>query len=336
MSDERFLIVRLGSLGDIVHTLPAAAALRDTFPSAQIDWVVEAKWRALLEGNADLNRVIILDRSRAGSFFSVRRALSESHYATAIDFQSLYKSAYLARGARAKETLGFDWSASREKLATLLYTRRVHPSGTHKVEHNLSLAEAAGAKRGEPRFPLPVSTDAEAWAERELRERNLTDFFVMSPGGGWRSKCWPAERYAQFHREIFSRLGWRGVVSFGPGEENLAKQVLESGAPGDRNRPLLLPMHLTQLMSVLRRAKFMVAGDTGPLHLAAALGTPVIGLYGPTDPARNGPYSERAAVVRKAHPGETSYKRRPSDSAAMLRIEVADVANAVNQLLERR
>ena len=331
MADRRFLIVRLGSLGDIIHTLPASAALRDSFPSAQIDWVVESHWMPVLDGNPDLNSVIPLDRSTTAGVLDSVACLRSAHYTSALDFQSLYKSALLARAAGAKEVLGFDWDYAREAPASLLYSRRIHPSGAHKVEHNLALAEAAGAKHVTPRFVLPESVEANKWVGEQLAKHGLTDFYIISPGGGWRSKCWPAERFGELHQELARRYGLRGVVSIGPGEDALANEVIE--AAGD-SAPIPLATDLLQLTALLRRAKFVVAADTGPLHLAAALGTPVVGLYGPTDPARNGPYGTLAAVVRKALPGETTYKRGTSHSPAMLRIEVADVVSAVGTLVE--
>jgi heptosyltransferase I len=333
MPERRFLIVRLGSLGDIIHTLPAAAALRDSFPQARIDWVVETKWRAILDGNGDLNRVVSFDRRRAARVVDCVALLRAAKYSCAIDFQSLYKSALLAFLSGAEERLGFDREYAREGLATLLYTRRVRPAGTHKVEHNLSLAGAAGAALPDaPRFTLPHSAEAEEWADGKLRELGVRDFYVVSPGGGWRSKCWPAERYGALHGQISGRTGLKGIVSFGPGEEKLAEvAVVAAGA----NALFPLAMDLPQLMAVLRRAKFFVGADTGPLHLAAALGTPVVGLFGPTDPARNGPYGGASIVVRKAEDGETTYKRGASYSAAMMRIAVDDVLAAIDRLLGR-
>jgi heptosyltransferase-1 len=328
---RRFLLVRLGSLGDIIHTLPASAALRAAFPDARIDWLVESKWRALLEGNHDLNRVIVLDRSRRVSFISVLRELRAAKYTHTIDFQSLYKSAILARAAGAGVTLGFEWDYAREKPAAWLYTRRILPSAAHKVEHNYLLAEAAGAKHQDPVFQLPHSTEAEAWAYNQLRTLGLQKFFVISPGGGWRSKCWPPERYGELHRQLTQKFGIRAIVSFGPGEENLAREVV--AAAGDP-APIPLAMDLPQLIAVLRRAELMIAADTGPLHLAAALGTRVVGIYGPTEPARNGPWSDRAIVVRNAKPEETTYKRRAESSPAMLRITVDEAADAATKLLE--
>lgn len=332
MPEPRFLIVRLGSLGDIIHTLPAASALRDAFPNARIDWVVESKWRAILEGNHELDRVVCLARGRASGAIDTVRSLRSARYTCAIDFQSLYKSALLALASGARERLGFDRAYAREGLATLLYSRRIRPSGAHKVEHNLSLAAAAGAAiPAVARFSLPQSLEADGWAERTLGELGAREFYVLNPGGGWKSKCWPAERYGLLHREISHRLGIQGIVSFGPGEEKLSDEVVT--AAGMR-APIPLAMDLQQLMAVLRRAKFVVAADTGPLHLASALGAPVVGLFGPTDPARNGPYGKPSVVVRKAEPRETTYKRGVAHSPAMLRIEVADVSKAINQLME--
>ncbi|MFZ0038183.1 MAG: glycosyltransferase family 9 protein [Candidatus Acidiferrales bacterium] len=327
----RFLIVRLGSLGDIVHTLPASAALRDSFPYARLDWVVESRWTPILDGNPDLNHVIPLDRSSTAGVLHTVEGLRNAHYTCALEFQSLYKSALLARAAGPKEVLGFDWNYAREAPASLLYSRRIHPSGAHKVDHNLALAEAAGAEAVAPRFNLPKSDEADEWVSEQLRQHSLTDFYVISPGGGWRSKCWPSERFGQLHRELAKRYGWRGVVSFGPGEDTIANEVIE--AAGDP-APISFAMDLPQLIALLRCAKCVIAADTGPLHLAAALGTPVVGLYGPTDPARNGPYGTRNVVVRNALLEETTYKRGASHSPAMLRIEVADVVTAVGQLVE--
>jgi len=319
-------------MGDIIHTLPAAACLRDSFPDAQIDWLVDWKWRELLHGNADLNHVIEIDRGDLPQVAGCVKQLRASGYTAAVDFQGLYRSAILAYASGAPQRFGFDRDHAREGLAALLYNHAIAPRGLHKVDQNISLAEAAGAKPGAVRVSLAVSEQAEDWAAAELATDSLTDFFALSPGGGWTSKCWPAERYGELHREVNRKYGWRGVVSFGPGERELADAVV--GAAGDP-RPILLEMNIPQLMAVLRRAKFFVAGDTGPLHLASALGTPVVGLFGPTDPARNGPYGAKDIVVRNARPEETTYERGASHSAAMMSITVQQVMEAVEQRLRR-
>ena len=333
MAEPHFLLVRLGALGDVVHALPAAAALRDTFPEARIDWVVDRKWARLLEGNPDLNEVIVLDRSSPAEIASVVRRLRAAGYSCAIDFQALYKSALLSFGSQAPRRIGFQSSYAREGLAAFLYTERYNPRGPHKVDHNLTLAEAAGANRSQPRFPLHIGAKDEDLVERELSASGVSDFYLLNPGGGWRSKCWPGERYGKLHQLLSERHGWRGIVSHGPGEENLAREVINAaGQPA----PVALALGLGPLLALLRRAKFIVSADTGPLHLAAALCTPVVGLFGPTDPARNGPYSAGDVIVRNPRYSETTYRRGASYSPAMLSISVNQVMEAVERRLGLR
>src|ERR1700722_5893323 len=153
MAEPRFLLVRLGSLGDIVHALPAGRALRDSFPEARIDWVVDSKWKRLLEGNSDLSNVISLKSKSASGISDAVRHLRAAKYTHAIDFQGLYKSALLAFASGAPRRIGFQRSYAREGFASLFYTDRLNPRGTHKLEHNLTLAEAAGAKKSPARSP---------------------------------------------------------------------------------------------------------------------------------------------------------------------------------------
>jgi lipopolysaccharide heptosyltransferase I len=327
-SHHRFLLVRLSSLGDVVHALPAASALRDAFPQARIDWVIDARWQRLLEGNPDINEVIAYDRKQAGSLSSSIRKLRAAQYTCAIDFQGLYKSASLAFASGAPRRIGFQSSYAREGLVAVLYTDRVNPLGPHKVDHNRTLVERAGAQLGQPRFPLAILPEDDAIVTRELKNLSITDFYILNPGGGWLSKCWPAERYGELHRKLAERHGWRGIVTVGPGEENLARDLIRGA--GD-SAPISIPLALGPLMALLRRAKFMVSADTGPLHLASALGIPVVGLFGPTDPTRNGPFSPNDISVRNPRHSITTYARGASYSPAMLSITVDQVADAVER-----
>lgn len=336
MAEERFLILRMGALGDIVHTLPAVAALRESFPRAEIDWLVDRKWSPILDGNPDVNRVIPIDRSSARNVIATVHRLRAARYTTALDFQSLYRSAILARMSGAPRRVGFDSSYAREGGAALFYTEKVTPQRTHKVEHNLELVESIGARTKEVRFPLCSSPEATEHVDRVLAARGVNDFFVVSPGGGWGFKCWPAERYGALSRALSQRYGWRGVISFGPGERDLAEIVRREACPPGRAgslEPLAELFNLPQLIALLRRAKLFVAADTGPLHLASALGTPAIGLYGPTDPARNGPFSKHDVVVRNASPEETTYRRDKTPAPSMLSITVEQVLDAVARRL---
>ncbi|HKD63088.1 MAG TPA: glycosyltransferase family 9 protein [Candidatus Acidoferrales bacterium] len=329
---HRFLLVRLSSLGDVVHAVPAASGLRDAFPEAQIDWVIDARWQRLLEGNPDLNEVIVYDRRKSGGLSSSIRKLRAARYTCAIDFQGLYKSALLALASGAPRRIGFQSSYAREGLVSMLYTDHVNPRGPHKVDHNRTLVERAGAHLAAPRFPLAIRPEDDELVVRELQSRSITDFYVLNPGGGWVSKCWPAERYGELHRQLATRHGWRGVVTVGPGEENLARDLIR--AAGD-SAPVAIPLALGPLMALLRRAKLIVSGDTGPLHLASALGTPVVGLFGPTDPARNGPFSPGDISVRNPRHSITTYARGASYSPAMLSITIDQVVDAVERRMGR-
>jgi len=330
MPDARFLIVRLSSLGDIVHTLPAVAAVRESFPDARIDWLVERKWSGLVEACSDVTSCIALERGSWSGLRQCLAALRRAQYTCAIDFQGLYKSALLAALSGASRCIGFDRAAAREGGAAVLYSHRVLPPRAHVIEQNLALAEAAGARITPARFPLQVPEEAEEKTARWLEEHQVREFFVVSPGGGWRSKCWPAERYGELCLALKRRSAWCGVVNYGPGEEALAEGVVRAAG---NSEPLLYSSELPQLMALLRRAKCVVAGDTGPLHLAVALGTPVVGLYGPTDPQRNGPYCAADIVVRNARAEEITYKRGDEYSPAMLSILVEQVLAAIERRL---
>jgi heptosyltransferase I len=334
MAEPSFLLVRLGSLGDIIHALPSAGALRDTFQAARIDWAVEPRWVRLLSGNPDINEVISANRTSPGGMIATLKRLQAGRYTCAVDFQALYKSALLAFGSRAPRRIGFKSSYAREGLAAALYTDRLNPRGPHKVDHNLTLVQAAGAQwPNNPRFPLAICPEDHEPVAREIARAGIQDFFVLNPGGGWLSKCWPAERYGQLHGKLVSRFGWRGVVTFGPGEEQVAQQVIQSaGEPA----PVPMPLPLGPLMALFERAKFVVSADTGPLHLASALGSPVIGLYGPTDPSRNGPFSCADIVVRNPRATVTTYRREASYSPSMLSISVDQVVVAVERRLGLR
>lgn len=351
----RLLIVRLGSLGDIVHALPVAAALRARFPEARLDWLVEARWWELIELNPEITNVIAVDTRawrrgwlRAGTWRSVAGIigiLRRARYDGALDLQGLYKSAALAWLSGARRRYGFDYGFTRERSAGLFYTDWVRPpENAHAIEMNLSLARAAGADEahlpgsfaGGPdgqvrlQFPLQTLPEDEAYVEDQLRRHDVGEFFLLSPGGGWGSKCWPIGRYVTLHNALAHRYGWRSVMNVGPGEEHLLGEF----RAGARTSPVHFPLSLRQLVALVRRARVFVGGDTGPLHLAAALGTPAVGLYGPTDPARNGPYSSRAVVVHHRELATITYRREARPGPALLAITVEEVLAAVERCLE--
>jgi lipopolysaccharide heptosyltransferase I len=338
----RLLVVRLGSLGDIVHALPAVASLRASFPGARIDWLVEQRWRELIELNPDLSNAIPVDARawrRAPFHTSTWRSLTglietlrQADYDAAIDFQGLYKSALLARLSGARRRLGFAPGFLKEPGAARFYTEPVRPpEKAHVIEMNQALAKAAGAQTMQHRAFLAVTEADEAAVEEMLRKNHLREFVVLSPGGGWGSKCWPVERYAMVHNALARERGWRTVVNAGPGEEHLAREFMEQARV---TRPVHLSLTVRQLVALIRRARLLISGDTGPLHVAAALGTPVVGLYGPTDPVRNGPRAHHAVVVHHREKAPITYKHEDKPSPAILAITVEEVLAAANRCLE--
>jgi heptosyltransferase-1 len=329
---ERFLVVRLTALGDILHTLPAVAALRAAHRNAQIDWVVERKWAPVLEGSPVISEVIPFDRASIFGGITCARRLRQKNYTCAIDFQGLYKSSVLTMLSAAPRRIGFERAWAREPGASLLYTERVIPTGRHVTELNYSLAEQAGSSRPrKPEYPLRVPAGGAASVRARLAEQKIGDYIVVGSGGSWRAKCWPTDRYGEFCREFEKLHGLRAIVIHGPGEESLADEVCRAANPAV---PMAMRTTIEELMGLLAHARCVVAADSGPLHLAAALGAPVVGLYGPTDPARNGPFVSGAVIVSQARPEEISYKRRTTFSPAMLRISVDQVLEAANSCMK--
>jgi heptosyltransferase I len=334
MGNPRFLVVRLGSLGDIVHTFPAVSALRESFPEAEIVWATHPRWKALIESSALASEIWPVDSRDLGSARRIVSRIRQSRWNAAIDYQGLWKSALLSLLGGVKRRIGFSSKTIREFGVPVLYSERVEPITTHIAEQNGELSKHAGARS----IAAPVRLHIPGAAEQEicdsLRRSGMDRYIVLSPGGGWRAKCWPAERFGALAQRIRSSMGIRCVVNTGPGEEDLAAAVRKASGDAD---PLLYDAALGPLMALLHHAICIVGGDTGPLHLAISLGTPAVALYGPTDPARNGPYhcAHGAAntfgddIVLRGRGGRTTHKRHDETADSMLAIQVDAVFEAV-------
>ncbi len=331
------LIVRLGALGDIVHALPLAAALRAAWPEARLDWLVDVKHRAILDRVTGLSAIVPVDtRQLRGAIgvVPVLRRLRAARYDVAVDAQGLLKSALLARLAGAGRVVGLAPPHLREPLARWVYDDLAEPAGPHVVDHALALARAAGATTaGAPRFPLaPPVSDIVARVRGTLRLADGQPFAVINPGAAWPNKRWPADRFGAFARHLRTQHGWPSIVVWGPGEEDLAAAVVAASGAG--TAALAPPTSLGDLLAIVAGAALVVSGDTGPLHLAAAAGTPIVGLYGPTDPARNGPWSP-ADVALSRHPTCACHHQRRCTAAVWClgEVGVEEVAAAVDRRL---
>lgn len=294
----RILIVRLGALGDVVHTLPVAAALRRRFPDASVDWVIDERFAALLELVPDLDRRIVL-RTRGGrpaaAWKALRRELREAAYDVALDVQGLGKSALAARLSGARRVVGFAAPFLRERWARWLYTETADPGRPrHVVDRNLGILGAFGAAGDD--WSFPIRTGPSPAVDSLLRRLDPPGggYVVINPNAAWSTKRWPTDRYGAVAAHVRRAHGRPAVVIWGPGDESRAAATVSASAGAAILAP---PTDLVELAALLRAGALLVSGDTGPLHLAAAVGTPVVGLYGPSDPVRNGPWSPDDRIV---------------------------------------
>ena len=338
---QRFLIVRLSSIGDIVHALPAAAALAETFPQAQIDWVVEKRHALLLDGNPSLNRVLTLDTlgwrkqlTSSATWNEIRSSignLRQTRYDAVLDLQGLWKSAVVARLSRAGKRVGFTAAGLREPSAGFLYSERVAPpEHVHVVQQNLSLVAHLGAKTDRWRFPLPRNHHAEAYVEGQLAALDSADFIIVNPCGGWRSKCWSPENYAAVIKQWAAARKESIVLTCSPAEEPVIGEILESAGSA---RARYIPTTIVQFIALARRARLFLGSDTGPMHLAAAVDAPIVGIFGPTDPVRNGPFAARDIALWNH--AAINHTRRGENADFIAGISVETVVEAMEKRLAR-
>jgi heptosyltransferase-1 len=332
MAENRFVVVRLGSLGDIVHTFPAVAGLRESFPSAEIVWLTHPRWVELIASSGLATEIWPVESRDLASVRQVIRKLRTSKWDAAIDFQGLWKAAFLPFFGGVPKRVGFSSATIREFGVPVLYTDRVVCTTTHIADQNGELSLRAGAIRPVGHVHLNVADADAARVRGDLSNEGVRDYVVLSPGGGWRSKCWPAERFGALCKRIRAELSIPCVINYGPGEEALAGEV--QAASGEA-KPICYDGELGPLSALLRGARCIVGGDTGPLHLAVALGTPAVALFGPTDPARNGPYPPKEIVLRNPK-AVTTYSRSDSTDPSLLDLSVQTVFAAVKRRLEGR
>ncbi len=341
MSRERVLVVRVGAMGDVLHALPAVTALRQAWPDAAIDWVVDPRWAPLLVDEAGVGAVVSrvhlaktrlwsrrpLSWATGRSLLGLRRALDAGRYTHVVDVQGTLRSAVIGRMAGGGVFAGYD--DPREALARLFYTRTIERRGTHVVEQNAALLGEALGLALEPACPaLPVWQAAEDWADRAFGDFSVRDrIALLAPAAGWGAKQWPAERFAMLARAL-DAMGFEVLVNAAGVRDPVGMEVAEGAS-----RSRLTVCDLAQLVALTRRAALVIGGDSGPVHLAAALGRPVVALFGPTDPARNGPWGPGPKRVLRDAGSVTSHKRVAEVDAGLARIGVGEVLAAVEEVV---
>jgi heptosyltransferase-1 len=334
----KVLIVRIGALGDVLHALPAVAALRHAHPDWQIDWVVDPRWAPLLtnsEGDGPIvHRVQLaetklwsrspLSPATLRSILSLHHQLRAERYDLAVDMQGTLRSAVIGRFAAAPNFLGY--ADPREPLAAYFYRSRLTRSGTHVVDQGAALlSEATGTTLAPTPPELPHDPASVAWAAEFAAIGRLC---VLAPNAGWAAKRWPAQRFGQLAQQL-SALGFTVAVNASRADDHLAAEVLAAS----NNTAKLAVCNVTGMIALLRRAAMVIGGDSGPVHLAAALGTPVLALFGPTDPARNGPWGPGPTAVLRDPASPTSYKRTAGPDPGLANLSVETVLQTLPQLL---
>ena len=332
----RILIVRLSAIGDVIHGMPIACALRERFPDAFLTWVVEERAADLLRGHEALNELVVLQRGWLKSptaVWQLRRRLRAVRFDLAIEAQGLTKAAVAAwlSGARRRIGLGGVWG---RELSPWLNTELIDADGLHAVQRNLRLLRPLGIDSPAVEFHVPDSPADRAAAEA-IAERAgfLGGFALVTSGAGWPSKLWPADRYAAVAEHLGRRWGLPSLLIWGNAEERTrAEQIVAATAGYAAVAPA---MTLLELAALARRATFCLGSDTGPLHLAAAVGTPCVGLYGPWPADKHGPYGPQHVTVQKMCMEGTTRQRRHAPPIYMEAIDAASVCDACDRMVER-
>lgn len=334
MTIEKILIVKLSSLGDIVHTLPAFKAIKDNYPESKISWVVEKNGAEILRSLEGLDEIIVFDtlnwRKKPFSLKtledikeSVKRI--RGRFNLAIDFQGTLKSSFIAYISGARERVGFGRKNLREPLSSVFYTKQAQnfQENIHVILKNMKLLETIGIENKEPDFPqLKLDTDLPKGLNLE-GERLI----IINGGGGWETKIWVKGRWKELALKI-KELGYEPVFLWGNKKE---KERMEEESKGEI--PLVPFLTIPQLMKLISISRLVISGDTFPLHIADALGIPVVGIYGPSSPFRNGPLSKKSRVVFQELPCSFCYKRKCKNLECMEKIKVEMVFQKVKEIL---
>jgi heptosyltransferase-1 len=342
----RILLVRTSSLGDVVHALPVLSALRRHLPQARIGWVVEEPFAPLLAGHADLDDILVVRLRHWGRRPLARRTLAEAlaflralrRFApdVVIDLMGNHKAAVIAALSLCRRRIGLDRRSRREPASAIWLSERIPARGTHAVDRGLALLDALGLPAepadfgGEKLFPAappPTAGEVPAALSPPAPEAPLAPlppiaagdrFALLHAGAGWGNKIYPADWWGQAIRLLHAATGLRTLVATAPGEERLAAAAAAAG--GSAACAVEPAPDLPALAALLRRAALVLGGDTGPTHLAHALGTPVLMVMGPTDPARHGPYGAPERALFRRLPCSFCHRRFGETKACLLEI----------------
>ncbi len=331
----RILLVRLSAIGDVIHGMPIAVALRKHLPDAFLAWVVEQRAADVLEGHPAIDQRIVLPRGwlwSPSTVWRLRKQLKALSFDTAIDAQGLTKSAVVARLSGARRRIGMDGRWGRE-LSRWLNNTLVATDDMHAVERGLKLLEPLGIAAPEVDFQVPETDDHRGAADAVIRRLGLEGGFVLLiSGAGWPSKLWRVDHYAAVAAYIGQRWNLLSLLVWGNEEERRRAEQIVAGSAG--HAKLAPRVALLELAALARRARFALGSDTGPLHLAAAAGARCIGLYGPWPADKHGPYGPQHINLQKMCMDGTTQQRRHAPPIYMDAIDVPTVCATCDRMLE--
>jgi lipopolysaccharide heptosyltransferase I len=335
MESPRILIVRLSAIGDVIQGMPVPCALRDRFPGAFLAWAVEERAASLLRNHEALDELIVLPHGwlkSPGGVWQLRRRLHDLRFDIAIDVQGLTKSALLAWLSGAPRRIGFGNPGGRE-FSKWFNRERVDPKAVHMVDRYLELVQPLGITSPTVRFQVPESEEDRQAAEHVLREAKFaSEYAVINPGAGWPSKLWPTDRYALVAKHLMQRHQLPSLVLWGNESEKAMAERIRSDSDG---AAIVAPrITLGAVAALSRRSRLFIGSDTGPIHLAAAVGATCVGLYGPWPGSRHGPYGKQNVVLQQMVMEGTTHERRNAPPIYMESITVAMACDACDRILQ--
>ncbi len=333
-NQPRILISRMSAIGDCILTLPVACALREQFPGAYIGWVVEKKAAPMVRGHQALDAVIEIERGWFTSLSGIkatRQTLQEHHFDISIDCQGLTKSALAGYLSGAKQRIGFKGRNSGE-LSGVLNNTKVTPVFNHVTDRSLELLIPLEIHSPKVRWQLPLASAARAWAVRWRRGIKANKIAVLNPGATWASKLWEVDRYAATARYLRDRYAYQSVAVWGTFAERLMAEEIVARSGGSIS--LAPDTDLHHLGALIETSHLFISGDTGPLHMAVAVGTDTIGLYGSTKPGDSGPYGHTA--IQNQYQKGSRRQRRKADNSAMRAIGVEHVCEVIDNIEQKR
>ena len=331
---ERILLIKPSSLGDIIHGLPVLKALRNKWPDAKISWVVKDAYVDILNGNPLIDELILLIKSSlTTSIFSFRKKLRHGSFDLAVDMQGLFRSGLIAFLSGAAVRIGF--SNARE-VASLFYTHKVDaPLNLHAVDRNLKLAAALGCEVQGVEFPINFNRETEQEALGFLQNIQLDKgkpLVTFVPGTRWEKKRWPLNSFSLLGDLLIEKMG-AGIIVAGSRQENRLIHEIRSAMKNPSAEAV--DFSLTKLTALLSKSDVVVTNDSGPMHIAVAMRTPVVALFGPTDPARTGPYSKKCLIIQRDLECIPCFRKQCSQGSfeCMESITVEEVFEGVKKIL---